>query len=402
MGAITPLGNDVDSLWAGCLEGRSGITEIQLFDASRLPCRIAGQALQFRPEDWLAAKDCRRLPRFSQLALAAVSQAVSQAGLRVEDGDAGRVGVVLGCGSGGNSHIRDDVVRFIDKGWAYCDPLSLLKTLSDMATATISGHLGAKGYVSTITASCASGAMAIGHAADAIRAGRAEVIVAGGTEAWLTEIGLGCFAVLRALTIRNDEPTRASRPFDADRDGFVPAEGAAMFVLEESEHARHRGALPLAEIKGFAVTSDGGHLVAPLHDGASAAKAIIGALDDAAITAMDIGYISAHGTSTELNDIAETRAIQAALGEAGGQIPVSATKSLVGHSLGASAAIETAICVRTVQEQLIHPTANLDTVDRRCMLNHVVGAPRQATVSNALNISFAFGGQNACLVIGAV
>ena len=402
MGAITPLGNDVDSLWAGCLEGRSGVTDIQLFDASRLPCRIAGQALQFRPEEWLAAKDCRRLPRFSQLALAAVNQAVSQAGLRVEDGDPGRVGVVLGCGSGGSSDIRENVMTLVDKGWAYCDPLSLLKLLSDMATATISSHLGAQGYISTITASCASGAMAIGHATDAIRAGRAEVIVAGGTEAWLTEIGLGSFAVMHALTSRNDEPTRASRPFDADRDGFVPAEGAAMFVLEEMEHALRRGASPLAEIKGFAVTSDGGHLVAPLRDGASAAKAIVGALDDASITPMDIGYISAHGTSTELNDIAETRAIQAALGEAAGQIPVSATKSLFGHSLGASAAIETAICVKTLQDQLVHPTVNLDTIDRRCMLNHVTGAPRQAAVSNALNISFAFGGQNACLVLGAV
>ncbi len=401
MGAITPLGTDVASLWAGCLEGRSGVTEITLFDASRLPCRIAGQALEFRPQDWLTAKECRRLPRFAQLALAAVGQAVSESKLQLGDEDLDRVGVVLGNGSGGTPDLRENVLTLVEKGWAFCDPLGLLKTLSDMATASISARLGSRGYISTITASCASGALAIGHSADVIRAGRTDVMVTGGSEAWLTEMGIGSFALLRALTSRNSEPAKASRPFDADRDGFVPAEGAAMFVLEELEHARRRGARPLAEIKGFAVTSDAAHLVTPLRDGASAAKAIGAALDDAGVSAMDVGYINAHGTSTPLNDIAETRAIHGALGEAAGQIPVSATKSLIGHSLGAAAAIETAICVRSLQEQVIHPTANLDSPDPSCLLNHVTGRPRQAVIRNALNISFAFGGQNACLVLGA-
>lgn len=402
MGAITPLGTDVESLWAGCLEGRSGVTETTLFDASRLPCRIAGQALDFRPQDWLTAKEFRRLPRFAQLALAAVGQAADEAQLRLEDEDLDRVGVVLGNGSGGTADLRETVVTLVEKGWAYCDPLGLLKTLSDMATASISSRLGSRGYISTITASCASGAIAVGHSADIIRSGRADVMVTGASEAWLTELGVGSFALLRALTSRNSEPAKASRPFDADRDGFVPAEGAAMFVLEELEHARRRGARPLAEIKGFAVTSDAAHLVTPRRDGASAANSITSALDDARLSPMDIGYINAHGTSTPLNDIAETRAIHGALGEIAGQVPVSATKSLIGHTLGASAAIETVICVKTLQEQMIHPTANLDSPDPNCLLNHVTGGPRRADIRNALNISFAFGGQNACLVLGAI
>jgi 3-oxoacyl-[acyl-carrier-protein] synthase II len=402
MGAITPLGNDVAALWKGCLESRSGVSEITSFDASRLPCHIAGEARDFRAEDWLTYKECRRLPRFAQLALAATDQAVSQSKLVIADEDPDRVGVVLGNGSGGATLLHQPVLTLDRKGWAYCDPLTLLKTLSDMATATISARVGSRGYISTIAASCASGAIAIGHSADVIRSGRADVIVTGSTEAWLNELGIASFALLRALTGRNSEPSKASRPFDADRDGFVPAEGAAMFVLEELEHALERGAEPLAEVKGFAVTSDASHLVMPLRDGSSAAKSITLALGDAGISTADVGYINAHGTSTKLNDIAETKAIHTALGEAAGRIPVSATKSLIGHSLGAAAAIETAICIKSLQEQLIHPTVNLDSPDPSCLLNHVTGGPRPASIRNVLNISFAFGGQNACLVLGAV
>jgi 3-oxoacyl-[acyl-carrier-protein] synthase II len=296
--------------------------------------------------------------------------------------------------------VKEGVLTHETKGWAYCDPLSLLKTLPDMATAVISSRLGVTGYMSTVSMSCASGAAAIGHAVDVIRAGRADVLVTGGTEAWLSDVGVGTFALLRALTSRNSEPERASRPFDAERDGFVPAEGAAMFVLESEEHALARGAAIVGEVKGFAVTSDAHHLVAPRPDGLSAARAITLAMADAGVEASEIDYINAHGTSTQLNDVAEARAVGLALGEWAGRIPVSATKSLIGHSLGASAAIETAATLKSIQEGVIHPTLNMDRPDPRCEMKHVRSEALIAPVRNALNVSFAFGGQNACLVLG--
>ena len=400
MGAVSPLGNDVDSLWRGCLDSRSGVSQITSFDASHLPCRIAGEASDFRPTDWLSAKAARRLPRFAQFAVVAADQAVAAAGLRISDEDPNRVGVVLGNGSGGTPQLKQHVLSLVNEGWDYCDPLALLKTLSDIAATTLSARLGTNGYISTIAASCASSAIAIGHAADVIRAGRADVVVAGGTEAWITEMGIVSFALLRALSSRNEEPERASRPFDVDRDGFVPAEGAAILVLEEWEHARQRGVVPLAELKGFGVSSDAGHPIAPRADGISGSRAISNALAEASLAPADLDYVNAHGTSTQLNDSSETRALEASLGEAAGKIPVSATKSMIGHSLGAAAAIEMVICVKTIQDSAIHPTANLDSVDPNCQLNHVIGKAERRVVNNVLNVSFGFGGQNACLVVG--
>ena len=399
MGAITPLGNDVETFWSGCVEGRSGIGPIDLFDASDLPCRIAGQAWCFNPRDWLSEKQARRLGRFAQMAVAATLQAVAAAGLRMEEEDPGRIGVILGNGSGGMPMMGDQVIVSHKKGWAYCDPLVLLKTLPDMATAQISSLLGATGHIGTVSASCTSGAMAIGQAMDVIRSKRADVVVAGGAEAWISEIGLGSFCLLRALSTSNDTPKRASRPFDAHRDGFVPAEGAAMLVIESLEHARARNAPILAEVAGFACTADAGNLVAPPAEAASAARAITLALDDANLSAEDIDYVSAHGTSTPLNDIAETQALKAALGERAYQIPISATKSLIGHSLGAAAAIETVASIKTIETGLIHPTINLDDPDPKCDLDYVPNTARQASVRNVLNVSFGFGGQNACLVL---
>jgi 3-oxoacyl-[acyl-carrier-protein] synthase II len=402
MGAVTPLGVGVDSFWKGCVEGRSGVGPITQFDASALPCRIAGEARDFSPRDYFSEKESKRYPRFGQMAIVSADQAIRQSGLEPKDWNERqrtRTGVVLGNGSGGSSMIKDQILTAVDKGWAYCDPLSLLKTLPDMAAAVISSRIGATGYISTVAMSCASGAAAIGHSVDVIRAGRADVVVTGGTEAWLSDLGIGSFALLRALTGRNIEPERASRPFDVDRDGFVPAEGAAMFVLEAEEHALERGAQVIGEVKGFAITSDAHHLVAPRPDGASAAAAIVNAIEDANIGASEIDYINAHGTSTPHNDVVEARAVALALGEAAGGIPVSATKSLIGHSLGASAAIETVVALKTIQEGVIHPTLNLDQPDARCELKHVRGKALRVPVSNALNISFAFGGQNACLVL---
>jgi 3-oxoacyl-[acyl-carrier-protein] synthase II len=403
MGAVTPLGNDVESLWTGCLEGRSGVREITAIDASGLPCRIAGQAWDFEPRDWFSEKESRRYPRFAHMAIVAAEQASRAAGLcpkQWDDARRARAGVVLGNGSGGAPLIlREQVLIMEEKGWAYCDPFSLLKTLSDMATAVISSRLGATGYISTIAASCASGASAIGHAADVIRAGRADVIVTGGTEAWLSDLGMASFSLLRALSQRNDQPERASRPFDRDRDGFVPAEGAAMLVLESEELALGRGAPILGEVKGFAVTSDAHHLVAPRADGSSAARAITLAMEDAGVAPGEIDYINAHGTSTSLNDVAEVKAIRRALGEAVDRIPVSATKSLIGHSLGASAAIETVVSLKSIGDGVMHATANLENPDPKCELRHIRCAPLSAPVNNVLSLNFAFGGQNACLVL---
>ena len=399
MGAITPLGNDVETFWSGCLAARSAVGPIDLFDASALPCRIAGQAWCFNPRDWLSEKQARRLGRFAQMAMAAASQAVTAAALRIEDEDPARVGVILGNGSGGISMVKKEVLLCEEKGWAYCDPLVLLKILPDMATASIGSLVGATGYIGTVSSSCTSGVMAIGQAADVIRAGRADVMVTGGAESWISEIGLGSFSLLRALSTRNDAPEKASRPFDAQRDGFVPAEGAAMFVLESLEHAEARDVPILAEVAGFASTADAGNLVAPRADAASAARAITLALDDAGLSAEDIDYISAHGTSTPLNDAAETRAIKKALGERAYQIPLSATKSLIGHSLGASAAIETVVCIKSIETGVVHPTINLEHPDPECDLDYVSNTPREVRVRNVLNVGFGFGGQNACLVL---
>jgi 3-oxoacyl-[acyl-carrier-protein] synthase II len=404
MGAVTALGNGVDALWSGCLEGRSGVAPITSFDASAYPCRIAGEARDFNPEDWFTEKECRRLPRFAHMAIVAAEEAIRGSGLCIQRWDEDkryRAGIVLGNGSGGTPMIKDQVLIMTEKGWPYCEPLSLLKTLPDMATAVMSSRFGLTGYASTVAASCASGSIAIGQAADVIKQGRADVLFAGGTEAWLSEMGLTSFALLRALTSRNDEPERASRPFDTGRDGFVPAEGAAMLVLETEEHALRRGGPILAEVKGSAMTSDAHHLVAPRPDGSAAARCIELALEDGGISPDEVDYINAHGTSTPLNDVAETKAIRRALGDEAERIPVSATKSLLGHSLGASAAIETVVCVRTIAEKTIHPTINLDNADPTCDLRHVRGEPLVTPVRNVLNVSFGFGGQNACLVLGA-
>ncbi len=399
MGAITPLGNDVEAFWTGCLRGDSGVGPIDLFDASQFPCRIAGQAWRFNPLDWLSEKQSRRLERFAQMALAATCQAVSSAALRMEAEDPARVGVILGNGSGGISMLRRQFLLYEEKGWAYCEPLGLLKFLPDMATATITSLLGATGYVGTACASCTSGAMALGQALDMIRLGRADVVIAGGAESWINEMGVASFCLLRALSTRNDAPQKASRPFDAQRDGFVPAEGAAMFVLESVEHAQARNAPILAEVAGFACTADAGNLVAPRPDGASAARAITLALDDAGLSPEDVDYISAHGTSTTLNDAVETQAIKKALGEYAYRVPVSATKSLIGHSLGAAAAIETVACIKSIETGAVHPTINLEFPDPKCDLDYVPQMARQVDVRTALNVSFGFGGQNACLAL---
>jgi 3-oxoacyl-[acyl-carrier-protein] synthase II len=402
MGAITPLGQSVSEFWDNLVQGRSGIAEMTLCDTTGYPCKVAGEVKDWNPEAFIDRREARRMARFSQFAVAAARQAVEDAGLDLASLDLTRVGVVLGNGNGGYPNIEEAVRTIVEKGGMRMDPLFMPKSLPNMAAAQVSLQLGLKGYNSTVVTACAAATQAIGDAVEVVRRGRMEVVLAGGTEAGISQLGLGAFSVMRALTSRNDQPERASRPFDKDRDGFIPSEGAAVFVLETLEHARARGARILAEVAGSSACADAYHIVAPCADGEGAARAIRWALEDAGVRPDEIDYINAHGTSTPLNDPAETVAIKAALGEQAYQIPVSSTKSMIGHALGASGALETVAAVMTIQTGVIHPTANYETPDPQCDLDYVPNTARRADVRTVLKNSFGFGGQNACLVLRRV
>jgi len=398
MGAITPLGNSLAEFWQGCLEGRSGIGPVTQFDASGYPSRIGGEVRGFDPQNYMERRDARRMSRFSQFAVAATREAIQQADLDLEEEDRSRVGVLLGNGIGGLTECEAAVHTIREKGGMRIDPFFLPKMLPNMAAAQLSLIFGIKGYSNTVITACAAGTQAMGDALDVIRAGRADVVLTGGTEAALSELGLCGFAVIKALSRRNDEPERASRPFDAQRDGFVAAEGAAIFVVESLEHARRRDAPILAELAGYGACSDAFHLVAPCVDGEGAVRAMQWALEDAGVSPDEVDYINAHGTSTKLNDVAETVAIKKALGEVAYRIPISATKSMVGHPFGAAGALESVACVQSVATGMIHPTINYEHPDPECDLDYVPNEPRRADVRVVLKNSFGFGGQNACLV----
>jgi 3-oxoacyl-[acyl-carrier-protein] synthase II len=399
MGAITPLGNSVSEFWQGCLEGRSGIGPVTLFNADEYPSRITGEVRGFDPEDYMDRRDARRMARFSQFAVAAAREAIQDAELKLERVEDGRAAVILGNGIGGLGDSQEAVHTIRDKGGMRIDPFFLPKMLPNMAAAQLSLTFGAKGYSNTVSTACAAGTQAMGDSLDLIRAGRADVVLTGGAEAALCELGLCGFAVMRALSTHNDEPEKASRPFDAERDGFVAAEGSAIFILESLEHARRRGAPVLAELAGYGACNDAYHLVAPCVDGEGAVRAMQWALDDAKVAPEDVDYINAHGTSTKLNDATETLAIKNVFGELAYRIPISATKSMVGHSFGAAGAMETVASLQTIRSGTIHPTINYEHPDPECDLDYVPDGPRAADVSVVLKNSFGFGGQNACLVL---
>lgn len=398
IGAITPLGLTADEFWTNLVAGKSGIGPMTLCDPTDYPCRIAGQADDFDPSAYMGSREARRMARFSQLAVAAALQATENAGLDVSSEDPYRVGVLLGNGNGGFPTLEDNCRILASRGGMRMTPFFFPMVLPNMAAANVSQYVGARGYNSTATTACAASNNAIGEAVQAIRHGVADVMLAGGAEAGISQLGLAGFAVMRALSTRNDEPQRASRPFDAERDGFVPAEGAGVLILEERERALNRGANILCEIAGFGATADAGHLVQPQESGASAARAMSNAIADAGLVPSDIHYINAHGTSTPLNDAVETVAIKRLFGEDAYRIPVSSTKSMIGHSLGASGALEAVACVKTIVDQEIHPTANYEYPDPECDLDYVPNQARRADVSSVLSNAFGFGGQNACLV----
>ncbi|MXZ90697.1 MAG: beta-ketoacyl-ACP synthase II [Chloroflexi bacterium] len=398
LGAVTPLGLTADEFWANLLAGRSGIGPMTLCDPTGYPCRIAGQSDDFNPGDYLPAREARRMARFSQLAVAAALQAVADADLDIAREDPYRVGVLLGNGNGGFPTLEENCRILADRGGMRMSPFFFPMVLPNMAAANVSQYVGAHGYNSTATTACAASNNAIGEALQAIRHGVADVMLAGGTEAGISQLGLAGFAVMRALSTRNDDPQRASRPFDAQRDGFVPAEGAGVLILEERQRAVSRNANILCELAGFGATSDAGHLVQPQESGASAARAMANAIADAGLNASDVDYINAHGTSTPLNDAVETVAIKRLFGDDAYRIPVSSTKSMIGHSLGASGALEAVACVKSIVDRKIHPTVNYEEPDPECDLDYVPNQARSLSVDTVLSNAFGFGGQNACLV----
>jgi 3-oxoacyl-[acyl-carrier-protein] synthase II len=399
IGLQSPLGDDPDLFWKRCVAAESGVTRLE-FPLEELPCRIAGQVHDFDPHEFMDRRDARRATRFQQFAVAVARDAITNGDVDLDAYDPYRIGVVVGTGSGGLAQAPLEACA--TRRWAQLDPTTLLRALPDMAATRIAATLGIHGPITTLAASCASGTEAIGIARDLLRLDRADLVIAIGTEAWLTPLGIASFASLRALSTRVCEPEAASCPFDIRRDGFVPAEGAAAFVLERCDDARSRRASVRAEVSGFAVTNDGFHQVAPDPAGASAAKCMTMAIEDAGIGSEDVGYINAHGTSTVVNDTVETAAIRMAFGRHAVRIPISSTKSLIGHSLGASGAIELVACVKSLETGWIHPTLNLERRDPQCDLDYVPGSARRAgTLRYVLKNTFAFGSQNACVVLGA-
>ena len=398
MGALSPLGHSVEESWSGLVAGRSGIGPMTLCDPSEFPCQISGEVKDFDPSQFIPSKEARRMARFSQLAVSAALQAVEDAQLKINDSNAHRYGVLLGNGNGGFPTTEEGCRTMIKRGGMRVSPFFFPMTLPNMAASNISRTLGLKGYNSTVITACAASNQAIGEAAETLRRGAADVVLTGGAEAGISQLGLAGFCSMRALSTRNDEPQRASRPFDAQRDGFVPAEGASILVLETEAHALKRGADILCEVAGFGCTADAFHQVQPEGSGEGAIRAMERALEDAGVGKDEVDYINAHGTSTPINDAVETTAIKGTFGPRAYKIPISSTKSMVGHSLGASGGLEAVACVRSIRDGLIHPTVNYEYPDETCDLDYVPNKARQADVRVALSNAFGFGGQNACLV----
>jgi 3-oxoacyl-[acyl-carrier-protein] synthase II len=398
MGAMTPLGESVPAFWDGLVAGRSGVGPMRLADPTDYPCQISGEVSDFDPERYIEKREARRMSRFSQLAVAATQEAFRDAGITEGAVNGERMGVVLGNGNGGFPTIEENMRTLVDRGGMRMSPFFFPMILPNMAAANLSRMFGAFGPSSTIVTACAASTQSIGEAVEIIKRGAADIMITGGTEAGISQMGLAGFAVMRALTTQNDDPMHASKPFDAGRDGFVPSEGAGILVIESLEHALRRGASILAEIQGYGASSDGHHQFQPDDDGAGAARAIRWALTDAGVGPREIDYISAHGTSTPMNDAAETAAIKRVFGDAAYQVPISSAKSMIGHALGGAGGMEAVACVETIRTGIMHPTINYTKPDPACDLDYVPNVAREKDVRLVLSNSFGFGGQNACLI----
>ncbi|MFG0264210.1 MAG: beta-ketoacyl-ACP synthase II [Rhodopirellula sp. JB055] len=400
LGAVTPLGCDVDTLWSALLAGKSGIHELSIMDTSKYKVHFGGDIPEFNVADHVEPKEAKRLDRFTQFAVHAGAQAVQDSGIDWDQTDRSRCGVILGSGIGGLNEIEDQIERMLNKGPDRVSPFTVPKMMVNAAGGNISIRYGLKGPNYAVATACASATNAMGDALRSIRGGETDVVITGGTEAAITRMGLAAFQNMKALSTRNDDPQRASRPFDSDRDGFVLAEGAGLLVFEELEHAQARGAKIYAEVLGYGTTSDAGHITAPDPEGLGAGAAMRAAIQDSGRAAHEIDYINAHGTSTPLGDKAETRAIHSVLGDHAKNVAISSTKSALGHSLGASGGIEAVILCETIQNNVIAPTINLDTPDPNCDLDYVPNEPRERKVDVAMSNSFGFGGHNACVLFG--
>jgi 3-oxoacyl-[acyl-carrier-protein] synthase II len=401
LGAVTPLGASVSEFWDGLIAGRSGVAGIAHFDASPFDVRFGGYCSSFEPTRYFDVRQMKRLDRFAQLALAAALMARDDANLR--DGyEPERAGVILGTGIGGINELEEQHLRLIDKGPSRVSAFTIPKLMANAGAGHISIELNLKAVNTAVATACASAGNAMSDAFNTIRHNYADIIYTGGAEAALSPLGLAAFAAMKALSTRNDDPARASRPFDTGRDGFVLSEGAGMLVFEEIEHARRRGARIYAEVLGVGTTADAGDMVQPDPEGRGAGRAMRMALADAGINPDEVDYINAHGTSTPLGDVAETRAIKAVFGSHARKLAVSSTKSAVGHTLGASGGIEAVACVKTIEHNTLPPTINLVEPDAECDLDYVPNTARDARVRTVLNNSFGFGGHNACLLLRRV
>lgn len=403
LGVVSPLGCDLELFWKRNVAGHSGIRRVQQFDVSAFPSQIAGEVVEFDVNAFLSPKEQRRMDPYAHFAMGAAKLAMKDSGLDMSREDPCRVGVIAGSGIGGLQTMEIQYRTLLERGPKRCSPFMIPQMISNMISGNIAIEYGMKGPNYGVVSACATAAHALGDALRAIQRNEADIMVTGGSDASICALGFAGFCALRALSTRNDEPQRASRPFDRDRDGFVMGEGAAILVLEEFEHARRRGARIYAELAGFGATCDAFHETAPAEDGEGAARAMSLAMKDAGLTPDDVDYINAHGTSTELNDRCETRAIKTALGlDRARKVMISSTKSMTGHLLGAAGGIEAAVCALAIHRGVVPPTINYENPDPECDLDYVPNTAREIRVRAALSNSLGFGGHNATVLLRAV
>ena len=397
MGAITPIGNNVKTYWDSLINGRSGVQLIEKFDTTEYPTKIAAEVKDFEPTDFIDKKEVKRMDRFAQFAVAAAKMAIEDAKLIIDNNNSHRIGVYIGSGIGGLETWEAQYKILIEKGPKRVSPFLIPMMIANMASGVVSIQVGARGPNSAAISACATGTHSIGDAFKIIQRGEADVMITGGTEASITPLGFAGFCAARAMSTRNDEPTKASRPFDKERDGFVMGEGAGVLVLETLEHALERGATIYAEMVGYGLSGDAYHLTAPSPEGEGATRAMSMALNDANLAPNNISYINAHGTSTEFNDKFETLAIKNLFKEQAYKVPISSTKSMTGHLLGASGGIEAIACVKAIVDDIIPPTINYEYSDPECDLDYVPNVARKHVVEAVLSNSLGFGGHNASI-----
>ncbi|MHC5060194.1 MAG: beta-ketoacyl-ACP synthase II [Planctomycetota bacterium] len=404
LGCVTALAESADEVFDALCRGESGISQVESFDVTQFPVKFGGEIKDFVPKKYINPREAKRMDRFTQFSVASAVQAVADSGIDFKTADKHRVGVIVGTGIGGLKEIEEQHRRILEKGPRKVSPFCVPRLMANAASGCISIRYGLKGPNMCIVTACASASHSIGEAFFNITADRADVMITGGSEAALTPIGLASFCSLKSLSTRNDNPQIASRPFDKNRDGFVLSEGGGIIILEEYEHAKKRGAKIYCELLGYGANGDGYHITAPDPNGKGAAGAMRLALENGKVDPEKIGYINAHGTSTQLNDIAESLAIKSVFGDHAYELAVSSTKGCLGHMLGASGAVEVIVMAKVVEKAIIPPTANLEKVDKHCdrKMDYVPGAARQADVKFALSNSLGFGGHNCCLVVGKV